>query len=101
MYEICPETAADEPEVEALYDLCFAPGRTALSSYRLRDGVAKVADLCLVLRDGAQEAEVIEQLRATMRESLASYKRPQAYKVLDALPKGSTGKILKREIDPS
>lgn len=53
MYEICPETAADEPEVEALYDLCFAPGRTALSSYRLRDGVAKVADLCLVLRDGS------------------------------------------------
>ena len=56
---------------------------------------------CLVLREGAQEAEVIEQLRATMRESLASYKRPQAYKVFDALPKGSTGKILKREIDPS
>ncbi len=50
MYEICPETAADEPEVEALYDLCFAPGRTALSSYRLRDGVPRVADLCLVLR---------------------------------------------------
>ena len=53
MYEICPETPADEPEVEALYDLCFAPGRTALSSYRLRDGVARVADLCLVLRDGS------------------------------------------------
>ncbi len=51
MYEICPETAADESEVEGLYDLCFAPGRTALSSYRLRDGVPKVADLCLVLRD--------------------------------------------------
>ena len=51
MYEICPETAADEYEVETLYDLCFAPGRTALSSYRLRDGVPKVADLCLVLRD--------------------------------------------------
>ena len=51
MYEICPETAADEDEVEALYDLCFAPGRTALSSYRLRDGVPRVADLCLVLRD--------------------------------------------------
>ena len=51
MYEISPETAADEPEVEGLYDLCFAPGRTALSSYRLRDGVPKVADLCLILRD--------------------------------------------------
>lgn len=51
MYQICPETEADEYEVELLYDLCFAPGRTALSSYRLRDGVPKVADLCLVLRD--------------------------------------------------
>ena len=44
---------------------------------------------------------MIEQLRATMRESLASYKRPQAYKVGDALPKGLTGKILKRALDPS
>lgn len=51
MFEICPEAPEDEPEVEALYDLCFAPGRMALSSYRLRDGVARVADLCLVLRD--------------------------------------------------
>lgn len=48
---ISPETPQDEAEVEALYDLCFAPGRTALSSYRLREGVAPVADLCLVLRD--------------------------------------------------
>lgn len=51
MYEICPEMPADEAEVEALYDLCFAPGRTALSSYRLRDGVPRVQDLCLLLRD--------------------------------------------------
>lgn len=50
MLDIHPETAADEYEVEALYDLCFAPGRTALSSYRLREGVEKVAGLCLVLR---------------------------------------------------
>lgn len=45
------ETAQDQWEVEALYDLCFAPGRTALSSYRLRDGVAPVGALCLVWRD--------------------------------------------------
>jgi len=45
------EQPGDWWEVEALYDLCFAPGRTALSSYRLRDGVDPVADLCLVLRD--------------------------------------------------
>ena len=51
MYTLEEETDADWWEVEALYDLVFAPGRTALSSYRLRDGVATVAPLCLVLRD--------------------------------------------------
>ena len=45
------ERAEDWWEVEALYDLCFAPGREALSSYRLRDGVSPVAELCLCLRD--------------------------------------------------
>lgn len=34
-----------------LFDLCFAPGREALSSYRLRDGVAPITDLSLVARD--------------------------------------------------
>lgn len=51
MFDLAPETKADWWEVEALYDLCFAPGREALSSYRLRDGVAPVAALCLVARD--------------------------------------------------
>jgi predicted N-acetyltransferase YhbS len=51
VYKLEEETEADWWEVEALYDLCFAPGRTALSSYRLRDGVPTVAALCLVLRD--------------------------------------------------
>jgi predicted N-acetyltransferase YhbS len=52
MFHLSEETEADWWEVEALYDLCFAPGREALSSYRLREGVARVADLCLTLRDG-------------------------------------------------
>jgi predicted N-acetyltransferase YhbS len=52
VYVITPESAADLWEVEALYDTCFAPGRTALSSYRLRDGVPPVAGLSLVARDG-------------------------------------------------
>ena len=51
MPEIRPETQEDWWEVEALYDLCFAPGREALSSYRLRDNVDPVADLCMVMRD--------------------------------------------------
>ncbi len=51
MYVLSGETEADGPEVEALFDTCFAPGREALSSYRLRDHVPPVGDLCLVARD--------------------------------------------------
>jgi predicted N-acetyltransferase YhbS len=51
MFRIYNEAPADTPEVEYLYDLAFAPGRSALSSYRLRAGVAPVADLSLVARD--------------------------------------------------
>ncbi len=52
MFTLGQETPQDYWEVEWLFDLCFAPGREALSSYRLRDGVDPVAPLCLVARDG-------------------------------------------------
>lgn len=48
---ILRETEEDWWEVEALYDLSFAPGRQALSSYQLRDGVEKAAELCMIARD--------------------------------------------------
>ncbi|MEO0938654.1 MAG: N-acetyltransferase [Pseudomonadota bacterium] len=51
MYTLTPETNDDRWEVEALYDLAFAPGREALSSYRLRDDVPPVAALSLAARD--------------------------------------------------
>ncbi|MEE3360313.1 MAG: N-acetyltransferase [Pseudomonadota bacterium] len=51
MFTLAQEKPEDWWEVEALYDHCFAPGRTALSSYRLRDGIAPVSNLCLVARD--------------------------------------------------
>ena len=51
MYQLTPETSADYWEVEGLYDTCFAPGREALSSYRLRDGVPSVSGLSHVARD--------------------------------------------------
>lgn len=51
MYQLTREHPEDRWEVEALFDTCFAPGRTALSSYRLRDGVPPVSDLCQVARD--------------------------------------------------
>lgn len=51
MIRLSVECDGDWWEVEALYDLCFAPGREALSSYRLRDNVASVSGLSLVARD--------------------------------------------------
>jgi len=51
MYLFNRETDDDWWEVEALFDLAFAPGREALSSYRLRDGNPTADDLCLVARD--------------------------------------------------
>ncbi len=51
MYRLEEETPDDWWEVEALMDLCFAPGREALSSYRLRDNIPPVKALCTVARD--------------------------------------------------
>jgi predicted N-acetyltransferase YhbS len=50
-FRLLRERPEDGAEVEWLLDLAFAPGRTALSSYRLRQGVAPVAGLCSVVRD--------------------------------------------------
>ena len=51
MFRLSTETPKDRDEVELLLDTAFAPGRTALSSYRLREGVRPVADLCRLARD--------------------------------------------------
>jgi len=51
VYNLGQENPEDWWEVEALLDLCFAPGREALSSYRLRDDVPPIGPLCLVARD--------------------------------------------------
>jgi len=51
MIEISKELPDDKLEVEELLDLTFGPGRNALSSYRFRDGVEPIKDLCLIMRD--------------------------------------------------
>lgn len=48
MLEIRREDPQDADAVEWLYDLAFAPGRHALSSYQLRQGVDPVRQLCCV-----------------------------------------------------
>ena len=49
--ELIRETKEDWWEVENLFDLCFAPGREALSSYRLRDDLPPIGKLCSLVRD--------------------------------------------------
>ena len=51
----------------------------------------------LALHPGA-ELEAAD-LRAYVKERIAAYKYPRAIWFVDELPKGPTGKILKREID--
>ena len=51
MIGIFEELPSDSSEVEELLDLTFGPGRNALSSYRFRDGVDPVSELCLTMRD--------------------------------------------------
>ncbi len=60
---------------------------------RLGEEIAAV----IVLREG-REFDVAS-MQTWMSERIAGYKTPRIYHVVPALPKGSTGKILKREID--
>lgn len=47
--ELRDETPHDLWAIEDLYDLTFAPGRKALSSYRLRDEVPPIPAFCRVI----------------------------------------------------
>jgi long-chain acyl-CoA synthetase len=62
---------------------------------RLGEEVAAVA----ALRAGAPED--VAAIRAWAKERLSSYKVPRLWQFVDTLPKGNTGKILKRAIDRS
>ncbi len=74
------------------------------------DGVAEVAvigikddDLgeevgaAVALKEGSDADE--EELQAFAKERLAAYKYPRAVWIVDELPKGPTGKILRREVE--
>jgi long-chain acyl-CoA synthetase len=52
----------------------------------------------VALRDGASTSP--EELRSYVKEQVAGYKYPRRVWLVDDLPKGPTGKILKREIEP-
>ncbi|MFC6599207.1 long-chain-fatty-acid--CoA ligase [Kitasatospora paranensis] len=50
----------------------------------------------VALRPGADSSP--DELRAFVRARVAAYKYPRLVRIVDALPKGATGKILKRDI---
>lgn len=61
MFETQLEKPSDRQEIEALLDREFGPGRQSTKAvYRLREGVAPVAQLCFVVREGGA-------LRASIR----------------------------------
>jgi len=49
----------------------------------------------VVLADGAATTE---DLKAHVRANLANYKVPRSITVLESLPRGSTGKIVRRDL---
>ncbi|RMD87429.1 MAG: N-acetyltransferase, partial [Alphaproteobacteria bacterium] len=53
MPDIDREQPADEPEIERLLDLTFGTDRHQRTAYRFREGVAPIAELGFVVRDGA------------------------------------------------
>ena len=50
----------------------------------------------VVLADGS--ATTTDELKAHVRENLANYKVPRDITMLDELPRSSTGKIVRREL---
>ena len=51
----------------------------------------------VALKDGRQAT--VEELQAHVKDAVAAYKYPRKVWIVDELPKGPTGKILKREIE--
>ena len=61
------------------------------------DNLGEEVGAAVVLKQGASATP--EELRDWVKERVAAYKYPRRVWLLDELPKGPTGKILKREVD--
>jgi len=62
------------------------------------DELGEEVGAAVALKDG--ESVDADELKAYMKENVAAYKYPRQIWFVDELPKGPTGKILKREISP-
>jgi long-chain acyl-CoA synthetase len=62
------------------------------------DKLGEEVGAAVALKDGEDASE--KELREFVKEQVAAYKYPRRVWFVDELPKGPTGKILKREIEP-
>jgi long-chain acyl-CoA synthetase len=62
------------------------------------DALGEEVGAAVALKDGA--STTADELRAYVKGQVAAYKYPRRVWLVDDLPKGPTGKILKREIEP-
>jgi long-chain acyl-CoA synthetase len=62
------------------------------------DKLGEEIGAAVALKDG--EDVSAQELRDFVKEQVAAYKYPRQVWFVDDLPKGPTGKILKREIEP-
>ena len=62
------------------------------------DDLGEEIGAAVALKDG--ESVEADELRDFVKEQVAAYKYPRRIWLVDELPKGPTGKILKREISP-
>jgi long-chain acyl-CoA synthetase len=61
------------------------------------DELGEEVGAAVALKDGAEVTP--DELRAHVKEQVAAYKYPRVVWLVEDLPKGPTGKILKREIE--
>jgi long-chain acyl-CoA synthetase len=61
------------------------------------DELGEEVGAAVALKDGEEVSA--EELQAYVKDNVAAYKYPRHIWFVDELPKGPTGKILKREID--
>jgi long-chain acyl-CoA synthetase len=61
------------------------------------DELGEEVGAAVAVRDGEELSP--DDLRAYVKERVAAYKYPRVIWLVDELPKGPTGKILKREIE--
>jgi long-chain acyl-CoA synthetase len=62
------------------------------------DDLGEEVGAAVALKEGAEASE--DDLRSYVKEQVAAYKYPRRIWFVDELPKGPTGKILKREVEP-